>query len=144
MKFNKAKCMVLHLSQGNPKLTYSLGGERTESSPEEKDLWVMVDKKLNMTQQCALTAPKANRIQVFIKRSVASRSKEGILPLYSALARPHLESCIQLWRPQHKKDMDVLERDQRRATKTMRGMEHLSYDERLRQLGLFILEKRRL
>jgi len=64
--------------------------------------------------QCALAAQKANRVLGCIKSSVASRSREGILPLDSALLRPHLESCVQLWSPQHRKDMDVLERGQRR------------------------------
>jgi len=75
---------------------------------------------------------------------MARRSREGILPLYSTLVRSHLESCVQPWSLQHSKDMDLLKQVHSRATKIIRGLEHLLYEERLRQLGFFSLKERRL
>ena len=110
----------------------------------EKDLGVLVEDRLSNSMQCQAAAAKAGRILACIRKGMYSRDKTIILPLYKTLVRPHLEYSVQFWSPVLRRDVLELERVQRRATKLIRGLEDLNYDERLQALDLFSLERRRL
>jgi len=110
-----------------------------ERSSVEKDMGILVENRLAMSQQYALVAKKANGILQYIKKSMANRSREVILSLYCALVRPHLDSCVQFWSLRFKKDRDLHEGVQWRDTKMIEGLQHLPYEERLRNLDLFNL-----
>ncbi|GAB0204703.1 hypothetical protein GRJ2_002935900 [Grus japonensis] len=127
MKFNKDKCKVLHLEKHNPGVQHRLGSTWLESTSMEWELGVLVDNKLNMSEQCAAAAKKANRMLGCINKGITSRDKGVIIPLYSALVRPHLEQCVQFWSPLQKKDVERLERVQRKATRMIKGLGSLPY-----------------
>ena len=110
-------------------------------SSSEKALGVLEGSDVTLSQHWALAAKGASGVLGCMKRSVASRAREVLLPLCSALLRPHLQCCVQFWAPQFKKDRELLEQVQQRATKMIQGLERLPYEERLRDLGLFSLEK---
>jgi len=143
MKFNKAKCKVLHLGRGNPKHKYRLGNELIESSPQEKDLWVLVDEKLDMTQQCAMAAQQAKHPLGCIPSSVGSREREGILPLCPALVDPPRVLCPAL-EPSARDRVGAVGVGPEEAPAMIRGLEPLCWEDRLRELGLFSLGKSRL
>ena len=90
----------------------------------EKDLGITVSADVTVSEQCGLAAAKANHILGLIGRNITYMKKTLIIPLYKAIVRPHLEYCIQAWRPYHKKDIDKLERVQRSATKLIPELKH--------------------
>jgi len=139
---SKAKCKVLHLCQDNHQCQYRLEDECVESSPAEENVGVLLDKKLDLSQQCALAAQKTHCILGCTTRSVASRLREVILSLYFALIRPHWSIVSSSGVPSTRKTWTCWSAS-RGGHKMIRGLEHLSYEERLRGLLLFSMVKRR-
>ncbi|KAM9643297.1 uncharacterized protein ACIBXB_012286 [Morphnus guianensis] len=130
MTMIKGKCHVLQVGSNNVVQQFSLAN-CLESSFLERDLGVLVDLKLNVWQQYT-TVAKTKRIS----KSIASRSREVILPYYSTLVKPQLEYCVHSGVPQFKKFIDELEQDQQRVTRVVRGQEHMMFEERQSELDL--------
>ena len=144
MLFNFGKCKCLHTGHGNLNVNYKMGATVLGTTVKEKDLGVTISADMKVSEQCGIAASKGNQILGLIRRNITYKGKKLIIPLYKAIVRPHLEYCIQAWRPYRKKDIDTLERIQRRATKMIPELRDLSYEERLKECGLTTLETRRL
>ena len=144
MLFNFGKCKCLHTGHGNLDVNYKMGDTVLGTTVKEKDLGVTISADMKVSEQCGIAASKGNQILGLITRNITYKGKKLIIPLYKAIVRHHLEYCIQAWRPYRKKDIDTLERIQRRATKMNPELRDLSYEERLKECGLTTLETRRL
>jgi hypothetical protein len=144
MSFNIDKCKVMHFGANNLEIEYRMDNVKLEVIKEEKDLGVIISSNFKVGKQCAKAANKGNQILGLIKRTFILKEKNVILSLYKALVRPHLEYCIQAWRPHLIKDINKLEKVQRRATRMIIECRGLSYEERLKILGLTTLETRRI
>ena len=114
---NKGICRILHLGINNHLHQYRLGADLLERSSVEKDLGVLVDNWLAISQQCVLMAKRINGILGCIEKSVASRLKDVILSVCFALVRTYWEYCVQFWALQFQKDRELLRKVQQRATK---------------------------
>src|SRR5579872_4976179 len=142
MSFNVDKCAVMHVGHSNKCNQYKLGNSELKSIVKEKDLGVIIDNTLKFSEQCSTAVKCANRTLGLIKRTIICRSKDVIVDLYKALVRPKLEYCVQAWRPFLRKDIDSMERVQRRATKMITECKGQNYESRLQTLGLISIEKR--
>ena len=143
MQFNVDKCKVMHLGKHNLRVNYQIEGTDLIEVNEEKDLGVIFDDTFKVGNQCLKAAKKGNQILGMIKRTFTCKNRKVVLNLYKSLVRPHLEYCVQAWRPHFKKDIDCLEKIQRRATRMIEGYGKVNYDNRLKQVGLTTLETRR-
>jgi len=144
MMFNIDKCKVMHIGAGNKLSGYTMNDKALESTSCEKDLGVEMSSTLKMKSNVDTVVKKANRILGFINRTMEDHSSKVILPLYRALVRPHLEYCVQVWSPYLKKDIAKIEKVQKRAVNMMRDLTGLRYEEKLKAIGLFTLDQRRL
>ena len=144
MLFNFGKCKCLHTGSGDTGMNYEMGGTILSKTVKEKDIGVKVNANMKVSEQCRIAASKGNQILGMIRRNITYKENSLIVPLYKAIVRPHLEYCIQAWNSHLRKDIDMLEKIQRRATKLIPGLRDLRYEERLKECGLTTLETRRL
>ena len=144
MLFNFGKCKCLHTGSGNTGMNYEMGGTILSKTVKEKDLGVTMNANMKVSDQCRIAASKGNQVLGMIQRNITYKEKSLIIPLYKAIVRPHLEYCVQAWNPHLRKDVDMLQKIQRRATKLIPELRDLTYEERLKECGLTTLETRRL
>ena len=126
MLFNFGNCKCLHTGHGNLDVNYKMGDTVLGTNVKEKDLGVTINADMKVSEQCGIAASKGNKIIGLIRRNITYKDKKLIIPLYKAIVRPHLEYCIQAWIPYRKKDIDTLERIQRRSTKIIPELRGLS------------------
>ena len=126
MLFNFGKCKCLHTGPGNTGMNYEMGGTILSKTVKEKDLGVTMNANMKVPEQCRIAASMGNQVLGMIRRNITYKEKSLIIPLYKAIVRPHFEYCIQAWSPYLRKDIDMLEQIQRRATKLIPGLRDLT------------------
>jgi hypothetical protein len=144
MLFNIDKCKVIHFGYNNKEAVYNMGCNTLAAVSEERDLGVIVHRSLKSSSQCVKVVKSANATLGMINRTFVSKNKTTLLHLYKSLVRPKLEYCVQAWRPFLQRDIDLLEKVQRRATRMIVKDENKTYEERLQILNWTTLETRRL
>jgi hypothetical protein len=143
MKFNVSKFRTMHFGFWNPEFQYRICGRYLESAEQHRDLGAIISSDLKASRHCEQAVKKANRIIGFISRCFVHMGKRMFLPIYYSLIRPILEYASCAWNPHHARNITLLERTQARATKLVKEIRHLEYEDRLRYLGLQKLETRR-
>ena len=136
MKFNADKCEVLHLGHSNKKAGYKMRSVELQSTPVEKDLGMFVDDALKFPDNVSYAVNKASRLLGLIRTTFSCIDEDTLPRLFTTLVRPHLEYGNIIWHPRYRIDKIQIEKIQRRATKLIPHLRHLSYEERLQALKL--------
>jgi hypothetical protein len=144
LKFNTSKCMTMRIGRQNSTFpnAYHLNGVNLPIIDKERDLGVIVSNSLKAENQCLRASQKAMSVLRRIKRTFPIITQEAFTKIYPAFVRPHLEYCIQAWRPWLIKDKLLLENVQRRATKLVVGLRDVDFCRREQILGLYPLSYR--
>ena len=143
MAFNVQKCKTMHVGFNNPGYEYSMDGKKLETTEEERDLGVIMSRKLKPGQQCAKAARTAQMVLGQKMEGPDFCDKHVFVTLYKTYVRPHLEFAGQAWAPWTAADKDLLENVQRRAVRMVSGLKSANYEDRLRELDITTLEERR-
>ena len=143
MTFNVSKCKVMHLGTNNISSSYSMDGQLLDVVSTQRDLGVIITSNLNVAEHCYHAYSKANRMLGLVKRTIKHRNPSLMVQLYKSLVRPHLEFCSPVWNPHYTKDNQLLEKVQHRFTRLFPDLRALTYEARLKVLGLWSLEERR-
>lgn len=143
LRLNSNKCVVLHLGKNNPHTRYRLGDSLIQSVEQQKDLGILVSDDLKWEPHIANIAKKANTLIYLIQRAFCNTSVEMVSKLFKTYVRPKIEYACSVWSPYFVKDVEILERVQRRMTKISDETRHLSYPERLELFQISSLKERR-
>jgi hypothetical protein len=144
LKFNFKKCTVLHYGYNNPNFAYTLDNYTLPVSDSASDLGILRTSNLSYDTHCSNIIRKANSTCAYILRTFATRNSTFLTRVFVAYVRPILEYACQVWSPCTVDTINRIEHVQRLYTKRIRSIAHLSYDNRLKFLGLCRLETRRL
>ncbi len=143
MRFNEAKCRVMHFGRNNPRYPYTMNGVRLETTEEEKDLGVLICSNLKVGKQCERAAKTGMSVLAQLLRAFTYRSKSTLPKLFQTYMRPHLEYAIQAWSPWQVGDVDELEKVQKKMVSAVTGLAGTTYEEKLAELGMLTLSARR-
>ena len=143
MYFNVDKCKILHIGRQNPRFSYFMSGSQLQATDSEKDLGIMIEETAKSGLQCATAAKKGNQVLGMLLRSIQCRDKDTLIQLYKVFVRPQLEYAQCAWSPYLVKDIEVLEKVQKRLVRQIRNVSG-TYEEKLSKLGLTTLHDRRI